>query len=176
MHIPDRTIESGNSEDIPFARDPAPKSGVSIHMSPFLGSHEKVGQSRDEGQAVAAQEIVLFQTPKLICPKFIVEGQENVQSHSKGPVSISWHEPGRSQLSGFRSSRNYLHLNQEGLELAEGTVVMLCLDCCSGHDGCNVCEYIAHGSVEDETVDWLVEGLGKEEGNGNEGTSCQGQD
>lgn len=60
--------------------------------------------------------------------------------------------------------------------MAEGAVVMLCLDCCSGHDGCNVCEYIAHGSVEDETVDWLVEGLGKEEGNGNEGASCQGQD
>ena len=78
MHIPYRTIESGNSEDIPFARDPAPKSGVSIHVSPLLRCHEEVGQSRDEGQAVAAQEIVLLQTPKLICPKFIVEGQENV--------------------------------------------------------------------------------------------------
>ena len=76
----------------------------------------------------------------------------------------------------FELLRSCLHLDQEGLELAQGTVVMLSLDCGSGHDRCNIGEDVAHGSVEDETVDWLVEGLGKEEGNGNEGASCQGQD
>jgi hypothetical protein len=71
---------------------------------------------------------------------------------------------------------NGLHLDQESLELAEGTGIMLFLDCGSGHDGCNVGEDIAHRGVEDETIDWLVEGLRTEEGDGNKGTSCQGQD
>jgi hypothetical protein len=53
---------------------------------------------------------------------------------------------------------------------------MLSLNSCSGHDGCNVSEDIAHRSIEYKTVDWLVEGLGSEEGDGNEGASCQGQD
>jgi len=53
-----------------------------------------------------------------------------------------------------------LHLDQEALELAHGTVVMLCLDCSSGDYGCNIGEDVAHGSVEDETVNWLVKGLG----------------
>jgi len=50
---------------------------------------------------------------------------------------------------------------------------MLFLDCSSGHDGCNVGENIAHRSVEDETVDWLMERLGAEKGDGNERASCQ---
>lgn len=67
---------------------------------------------------------------------------------------------------------NCLHLDQESLELAESSIVMLFLDCSSGHDGCNVGENIAHRSVEDETVDWLMERLRAEEGNGNERASC----
>jgi len=61
------------------------------------------------------------------------------------------------------------------LELAESTVIVLGFDCGSGHDGCNVGEHVAHGSVEDETVDRLVEGLGSQEGDGNEAASNQGQ-
>ena len=60
--------------------------------------------------------------------------------------------------------------------MAEGTIVILLLDGGSRHDGCNVGEDVTHGSVEDEAVNWLVEGLGEEEGDGNEGASCQGQD
>lgn len=71
---------------------------------------------------------------------------------------------------------NCLHLDQESLELAEGSSVMLFLDCSSGHDGCNIGENIAHRSVKDETVDWLMERLGAEKGDGNERASCQRQD
>ena len=61
----------------------------------------------------------------------------------------------------------------QSLELAESTVIVLGFDCGSGHDGCNVGEHVAHGSVEDETVDWLMERLGAEKGDGNERASCQ---
>jgi hypothetical protein len=71
---------------------------------------------------------------------------------------------------------NYLHLDQERLELAQGTGIILLLDCGSGHDGCNVGEDIAHRGIKDETIDWPVESLGAEEGDGNKGTPCQGQD
>jgi hypothetical protein len=50
------------------------------------------------------------------------------------------------------------------------------LQCNAFPDGCNVGENIAHRSVEDETVDWLMERLGAEKGDGNECASCQRQD
>jgi hypothetical protein len=59
--------------------------------------------------------------------------------------------------------------------LTEGTIVVMGFDCGSGYDSCNIGENVAHGSVEDETVDRLVEGLGSKEGDGNEAASCQGQ-
>ncbi len=71
---------------------------------------------------------------------------------------------------------NCLHLDQESLELTEGTIVMLGSNSCSGHDCCNIGEDIPHGSVEHETVDWLVEGLGTKEGDSNESAPCQRQD
>jgi hypothetical protein len=91
--LPDRTVEGGDSEDIPFTRDPAPKSGISIHVPLRLCSDKEVRECRDKWQAVAAQEIVLLEASKLVCAKLVVEGKENIQGHGKGPVSISRHEP-----------------------------------------------------------------------------------
>jgi hypothetical protein len=93
VYIPDRAIEGYNSEDIPVAGNPAPKGGISIHVSFLFCGNKEVDQCRDEGQAIAAEEIPLLQMSELLSTKLVVECEENIQSHGEGPVSISWHEP-----------------------------------------------------------------------------------
>lgn len=60
--------------------------------------------------------------------------------------------------------------------MAESTVEMACFDCSPRDDRSNIGEDIAHGSIEDKTVDWFVEGFGAEESEGNESRSHQGQE
>lgn len=68
----------------------------------------------------------------------------------------------------------YLHLYQYGLELAETGVVVLVmnrLNCSSSHNRGNVGENVAQARIEDQSIDWLLECLRAEEGNGDESSS-----
>ena len=67
-------------------------------MALALSGDKEVGECRDERQAIAAHEIPFLQTSKLLCTVLVVEGEQNVQSHGKGPVGISRHEPRGSQM------------------------------------------------------------------------------
>jgi hypothetical protein len=68
-----------------------------------------------------------------------------------------------------------IHLDQEALKLAGKAIELSRINCSPGHGGCNIGKDVAHGSIENQAVDGLVEGLGEKEGDGNEETSEQRQ-
>ena len=62
-------------------------------MTSLFGLDEDENESRDEGDAVAGEEVLPLEAAKLTGGVAVEEGQVYVDCHGQSPEGVSWHEP-----------------------------------------------------------------------------------
>lgn len=186
MSLPDWAIEQVHAIVVPFAGNPTPKGRVTVHTAAFLVLDPEQDESQEEGKTKAEENIVLFKILELSSTITPVEGQVDIQSHNESPQGISWHEPVnevsiKSKTEFEKTGRKWgdrriLHLDQEGLSLAEMDIGDGgALDSRARHQSANTSEDISNGSIEDQSIDRLVEGPRQQEGTDDEANANQRQ-
>lgn len=90
---PDGAVKRGDTENIPFGRDPTPKCGIAVGSIAVFVLEENVDESGDEGDAVAAQQIWYLHSPQLSRVILVVKCQIDVERHGQCPECICRHEP-----------------------------------------------------------------------------------
>ena len=93
VDLPDWCIEQSNTKFVPLSGNPTPKRGIAVHAAIFFSADYKVNSSRNQRNAIAEEEVPLFQSAKLVGTEVAVEGEIDIACHCERPVCISWHEP-----------------------------------------------------------------------------------
>lgn len=93
LNIPNRGIEGGDAEDVPLSTDPTPKPGIPIYALTGTVFQENKDECWYEGQSKTADQVGDLHFGKTRSVEAVVEGEIDVERHSKCPKGISRHEP-----------------------------------------------------------------------------------